>query len=205
MSGTVTSGTAASGYRAGCADLITRWRELVADSAGSVWTNAEAQTILDSYRVDLYRRELVPVPANISGTTQYLTHRVGYGDLETVASGTAYWQVWDSNGSAIGTATYSADYQLGILTFTADTKGSARYLDARSFDLNGAAAHGWRELAGAKASFYKFSADGASYDRNQWFDHCMTMAAHYDRMATTGSGAMMVSMMSRSDLNVENW
>lgn len=200
-----TSGTAASGYRAGCADLVTRWRELVADSAGSVWTNAEAQTILDSYRVDLYRRELVPVPANIGGTTQYLTHRVGYGDLETVASGTAYWQVWDANGSAIGTASYSADYQTGILTFAADTHGSVRYLDARSFDLNAAAAHGWRELAASKASLYKFSADGASYDRQQWFEHCMSMAAHYDRMATTGNATMQVTMMGRSDLTVEGW
>lgn len=191
--------------RTGMATLITRWRDLVADSGTAVWTDDEAQTILDSYRVDLYRRELVPVPANIGGTTQYLTHRVGYGDLETVASGTAYWQVWDANGSAIGTASYSADYQLGIVTFTADTKGSARYLDARSFDLNGAAAHGWRELAASKASLYKFSADGASYDRNQWFDHCMIMAAHYDRMATTGIAAMSVTMMGRSDLNVEGW
>lgn len=191
--------------RTGMATLITRWRELVADSGTAAWTDDEAQTILDSYRVDLYRRELVPVPVNIGGTTQYLTHRVGYGDLETVASGTAYWQVWDANGGTIGTASYSADYQLGIVTFTADTKGSARYLDARSFDLNGAAAHGWRELGAAKASLYKFSADGASYDRQQWFEHCMTMAAHYDRMATTGSGAMMVSMMTRSDMNLESW
>ena len=191
--------------RTGMATLITRWRDLVADSGTVAWTDDEAQTILDSYRVDLYRRELVPVPANIGGTTQYLTHLAGFGNLETVASGTAYWQVWDANGSAIGTASYSADYQTGILTFAADTRGSVRYLDARSFDLNGAAAHGWREMAASKASLYKFSADGASYDRQQWFDHCMTMAAHYDRMATTGSGAMTVTMMGRSDLTVEGW
>ena len=191
--------------RTGMATLIARWRDLVADSGTVAWTDDEAQTILDSYRVDLYRRELVPVPANIGGTTQYLTHLAGFGNLETVASGTAYWQVWDANGSAIGTASYSADYQTGILTFAADTRGSVRYLDARSFDLNGAAAHGWREMAASKASLYKFSADGASYDRQQWFDHCMTMAAHYDRMATTGASTMQVTMMGRDDLTVEGW
>jgi hypothetical protein len=174
----------------------------VADTGTVGFTDDEAQIILDSYRVDLYRRELAPVPANISGTTQYLTHIVGFKDLETVASGTAYWQGWDANGSAIGTADYSADYQTGIVTFAADTKGSARYLDARSFDLNGAAAHGWREWAAAKASLYKFSADGASYDRNQWFEHCMAMAAHYDRMATTGASSMSVGHMYRSDVNM---
>ena len=188
--------------RSGLTTLITRWRNLVADSGTVGFTDDEAQIILDSYRVDLYRAQLSPVPANIGGTTQYLTHLVGYGDLETVASGTAYWQVWDANGSAIGTSLYSADYQTGVVTFAADTKGSVLYLDARSFDLNGAAAHGWREWAAAKASLYKFSADGASYDRNQWFDHCMAMAAHYDRMATTGAASMSVGHMFRSDVNI---
>lgn len=190
--------------RTGLSTLITRWRDLVADSGTVGFTDDEAQTILDSYRVDLYRRELDPVPVNIGGTTQWLTHLVGYPNLETVASGTAYFQVWDANGSAIGTSTYTPDYQTGIVTFTADQAGSARYLDARSFDLYGAAAHGWREWAAAKASLYKFSADGASYDRNQWFDHCMAMAAHYDRMATTatGSSGLSVSMMYRGDVAV---
>lgn len=205
MGGTITSGTAASGYRAGLADLVTRWREMVADSAGSVWTNSEAQTILDSYRIDLYRRELTPMPASESGTTAWKTYLIGRSDLETVASGTAYWQIWDANGSAIGTATYTADYQTGIVTFTADQRGSIRYLDARSFDLAGAAAHGWREMAGAKAGLYQFSADGASYNRQQWFDHCMVMADYYDRMATTGTSTMQVTMMGRSDLTVEGW
>jgi hypothetical protein len=156
--------------------------------------------------MDLYRAELSPIPVNIGGTTQYLTHLVGARDLETVASGTAYWQVWDANGGTIGTASYGTpDYQTGIVTFTTDTKGSARYLDARSFDLYAAAAHGWREWAGAKAHLYKFSADGASYDRNQWFDHCMAMSVQYDRMATMGGASMQVSHMYRSDVTVGSW
>lgn len=188
--------------RSGLATLIDRWRNMVADTGTVGFTDDEAQIILDSYRVDLYRRQLSPVPVNIGGTTQYLTHLVGYGDLETVASGTAVWQVWDSNGGTIGTASYGTpDYQRGIITFAADTKGSVLYLDARSYDLNGAAAHGWREWAAAKANLYKFSADGASYDRNQWFDHCMAMAARYDAQATTGASAMSVGYMYRSDLN----
>ena len=192
--------------RSGLAELITRWRNLVADTGTVGFTDDEAQIILDSYRVDLYRRELSPIPVNIGGTTQYLTHLVGYGDLETAASGTAIWQVWDANGGTIGTASYGTpDYQRGIVTFTTDTKGSARYLDARSFDLNGAAAHGWREWAGAKAHLYRFSADGASYDRQQWFEHCMAMAAHYDTMATTGAASLSVGYMTRSDLNVMTW
>jgi len=190
--------------RSGLSTLIARWRDMVADTGTVGFTDDEAQTILDSYRVDLYRHEMGAVAVNIGGTTNYLTHIVGYGDLETVASGTSFFQVWDVNGGTIGTADYTADYQRGILTFTANQAGSARYLDGRSFDLYGAAAHGWREWAGAKASLYRFSADGASYDRQQWWEHCMAMAAHYDTLATTGASTLSVGMMYRGDVNVLN-
>ena len=88
---------------------------MVADTGTVGFTDDEAQTILDSYRVDLYRHEMGAVAVNIGGTTNYLTHIVGYGDLETVASGTSFFQVWDVNGGTIGTADYTADYQRGIL------------------------------------------------------------------------------------------
>lgn len=186
--------------RAGMTNLITRWRRLVNDTAGSVWTDAEAEEILDGYRVDLYRHLLTPQPLALSGTTQYKIHLVGYGDLEEAASGTAAFFVWDATGSAIGTTNYSTDYQRGIITFTADQLGSARYLDARAFDLHGAAAQGWRELASAKAELYSFQADGAQYDRQQWFDHCMQMSEYYEQRSTTGSGAMTTGLMTRSDV-----
>jgi len=126
---------------------------------------------------------------------------VGKHDLETVGSGSAYWQVWDGIGSAIASTTYTPNYQTGVITFTADQKGSARYLDGYAYDLFGAAAHGWREMAGSKASLYKFSADGASYDRQQWFDHCQAMAAHYQSLATSEAGSgTHVTLMYRSDL-----
>ncbi len=198
----VTSGTATtiSGYRAGMADLVTRWREYVADSAGSVWTNAEAQTILDGFSTDLYRYQLDVTPMNTGGTTQYRTYRIGYRDLETAASGSPYWQVWDGNGSAIDLG-YTVNYQTGVVTFTANQHGSARYLDGHAYDLYGAAAHGWREMAGNKAHLYKFTADGATYDRNQWYEHCMSMAAHYQSLATSPQGSgTNVTLMYRSDL-----
>ena len=175
-------GTAASGTRAGMANILTRWRRMVNDSAGSVWTDAEALTLLDSYRADIYQGELMPSPQYVSGTTVYKVHLSPWENLEESSSGTAAFRLYDANGSAISSG-WSADYQRGIFTFTADQKGSVRYVDARSYELNAAAADGWRELMGAKASLYKFTADGATYDRNQWFDHCKDLARYYDSLS----------------------
>ena len=187
--------------RSGMTTLITRWRELVGGAGTAVWTDDEAQTILDGYRVDLWGHWLTDVPQMSSGTVVYQVFQAGYPNFEEIASGTAYFRVHDANGSVIGTSSWTADYQRGILTFGTTQAGSARYLDGRSYDLNGAAAHGWRELAGVKAELYKFTADGASYDRNQWFDHCLQMANYYQSMATSAAGSgVNVGFMFRSDV-----
>jgi hypothetical protein len=175
--------------------IISRWRRMVADSAGSVWTDAEAQQILDTYRTDVWAQELTPTPQYDGGTLVYRVHLAGWENLETVASGTAIFRLYDANGSVIGSANYSADYLRGIVTFTADQKGSARYVDARSYDLNMAAADGWRELMASKASLYKFTADGAIYERQQWFDHCREMATYYDKLSKPA-----YSLMTRGDV-----
>lgn len=175
-------GTAASGTRAGMANILTRWRRMVNDSAGSVWTDSQALTLLDTYRTDVVAEELLAVPQYVAGTTVYRIHSSQWNDLEESSSGTAIFRLYDANGSAISSG-YTADWQRGMFTFTADQKGSARYIDARAYDLNAAAADGWRELMGAKASMYRFTADGASYDRQQWFEHCKDMALFYDGLS----------------------
>lgn len=187
-------GTAASGTRAGMANILTRWRRMVNDAAGSVWTDAQALTILDAYRTDIYQGELDAAPQHVSGTTVYKVHLSPWENLEEASTGTAAFRLYDANGSAI-TSGWTADYQRGIITFTADQKGSARYIDARSYELNAAAADGWRELMGSKASLYRFTADGASYDRQQWFEHCKDMALFYD-----GLSKPTVTTMERVDL-----
>jgi len=182
--------------RAGMATLITRWRRMVADAGTAVWTDDQAQQLLDTYRTDLWEVQLTPVPQLIGSATVYQVHALDWENVEDGGlGGTAVFRMHDASGSAIGTSSFSADYQRGIFSFTADQKGSARYVDARSYDLNMAAADGWRELMASKAGLYKFTADGATYDRNQWFDHCAKMAAYYDGL----SKPVMTSMV-RSDL-----
>ena len=194
MPGTVLSGTAADAGRAGMSDLIARWRRMVDDQGTAVWSADEAQELLDTFRVDVYGHELTPAPQYVSGTTVWKVHLCNFENLETAASGTAGFRLFDANGSAISSG-FTADYLRGIFTFAADQRGSARYVDARSYDLNAAAAAGWREWMASKAGMYHFSADGASYDRQQWFAHCAQMAAYYDRLSKPS-----VTTLTRADV-----
>lgn len=169
--------------RSGMTNLISRWRALVNDGSANAFDDERAQQILDARRFDFYQEPLTVQPVQVgSGTVQYRVYTSRYQNLEGTASGTDAFRLYDSLGSAVsGTATY--DLLLGRFTFTSDQRGSARYLDGRSFDLNGAAADAWRERAGQVSGNYDFRVEGRQFTRSQWFAHCMQMASHYDSRA----------------------
>lgn len=48
-----------------------------------------------------------------------------------------------------------------------------------TYDLNQVASELWMEKAAALASVYSFSADGASFQRAQLYDHAVAMSNHY--------------------------
>jgi hypothetical protein len=182
--------------RPGMSDLIGRWRRLVDDTGSAIWTDNEAQQVLDAHRVDFWQEALEVTPRQVAANTVYYTiYKSRHQNLEASTSGTAAWRLYDSQGAAIGTANYSADYMRGILTFAADQAGSARYLDGRSYDLAGAAADGWRERSARVSSYYDVDGDGTRMTRSQWFKHCQAMAEFYDQQA----GAVVVTMR-RDDL-----
>lgn len=183
--------------RAGMANLIARLRRMANDVPAAAWTDDELEEILDSHMEELFGTHLAPVSRYVNGTITYKTFLCAYSDLEEVFSGDDYWRMYDSAGSTIGTAGYTVNYQTGRITFTADQAGSARYLDARCYDLNGAAAQAWRERMGMQSDKYSFGADGASYSRSDWFKHCETMAAKYEQK----SWAQIVNW-DRNDGNV---
>jgi len=184
--------------RAGMDALITRWRRMVNDADGNVWTTQEAQDILDLVRVDFYQEPLEIQRRQIApNVVDYRIYRCRYTDLEGTASGTLVWRLYDSTGTSVSSA-YTVDYQRGLLTFTYDQAGSTRYLDGRSYDVAAAAAIGWRELMATKASYFDFSTDGQSFSRSQWFKHCELMANHYDGLAKPMSFAP--SALTRTDI-----
>lgn len=52
-----------------------------------------------------------------------------------------------------------------------------------TYNLNVAAAEGWRWKAGRVSSAIDFGADGAEFKRSQLFKHCNDMAAMYEKQA----------------------
>ena len=198
-------GTAVStDYRAGMGNLITIWRNYVDDQGTAIWTNLEAQAILDYERKDFFNSPLTYVPQAISSggtaSTIYTVYHTEHRNLEEATSGTMAWRVFDSNGSV--TSGYSVDYKNGIVTFTSDQAGSARYLNGREFDLYRAAARGWLERTGTKASLFDFQADGGQFTKSQWFEHCVKMSEYYEGLAAK-SGGFVVSEWVRTDIFVE--
>jgi len=165
--------------RPGLANLILTWRRMVDDAESAVWDDDAAQEILDRRRADIWKEALTPQPSLEDGETVYKVFLSNRENFEEVASGTTIWRVYDANGTTRGTADYTADYIRGIVTFTADQEGSTRYLDGRSYDLDGAAADAWRERAAKVSSFYSFKAGENAMSRSDWFKHCETMAKFY--------------------------
>ena len=207
--------------RSGMSNLITRWRRMVDDAGTAVWSDDQAQGLLDDHRVTIYGDRLDSIAQDTGASVTYKVYHSRYGNMEELTSGSEVWrlfdaqgstigtaaytvdyhgsEVWrlfDAQGSTIGTAAYTVDYQSGVVSFTADQMGSARYLDFRAYDLAGAAADAWRQRAGMQADGYDFTADGSSFKRSQWFDHCQRMAAIYDQQRVT-----TVTTLLRSDVN----
>lgn len=168
--------------RSGMTSLITQFRGMVDDAGTAIFTDDRAQEILDNNRLDFYQVPLVVTPQQVAGSVTYKIYAAPYGNLEGTASYCEGFRLYDSVGSAI-TSGFTADMQRGVFTFTENQAGSARYIDGRSYDLNGAAADGWRERASKLASSYDFRVEGRQFSRSQWFAHCIQMAAAYTRQA----------------------
>jgi hypothetical protein len=68
-----------------------------------------------------------------------------------------------------------------------------------SYDLNAAAAEGWRIKAGMVAGDFNFSADGASYSKADVLAHCLEMETKY----ASRSHGVLATLAGRPPLPVE--
>lgn len=184
--------------RTGMADLIAEFRNMVDDSGTVYFTDDRAEQILDQNRLDFYGLALESQPRSVDGSVWYTVYTGRHDHLEGSASGTTAFRLQDANGTAI-TSGYSVDYRTALFTFTADQKGSVRYLDGRSYDLNGAAADGWRELMGKTADDYSFAIENRSFSRSDWFKHCQEMSIYYDRNRSASSSSSGWHEFERGD------
>lgn len=153
-------------------------------SAGTVtfWSADELQRVLDRHRIDISREELLSVASyGAAGAVYYYEYRSAYRNLEETDGGTVVLTIQDSEGNTVAASGWSADYARGVITFGNDTAGVARYLNARSFDLNAAAADVWRVKAANAAKMYDFSTDNHNLQRSQFHAHCIEMARQFER------------------------
>lgn len=56
-----------------------------------------------------------------------------------------------------------------------------------TWDLNAAAAEGWRRKAGKAAGQFSFTADGQTFHRAEMYRHCLSMAEHYAKKVVTSA------------------
>lgn len=159
------------------------------------WSDDHIQEVLDTYRTDYQFEQLSAVPETIAGAYIYKNYYLPDHNLEEANSGSVYWLVTDALGNDRGTANYTANYTRGLIRFAANQAGSAIYFTGMAYNLNAVAADIWRQKGANAALYFNFKSDNQSFDRGQFFDHCMSMAQHYDAQA-----GFTVSVLRRDDL-----
>jgi hypothetical protein len=191
--------------RVGMTNLVQRLREAAnADTGefvlggGTYWTSDQLQTQLDRQRQDIYGEPIPPTPTYVNGEAQYLDYYWRYSNVEEATSGSAAWLLRDSNGSAIGTGSYSIDYDARKISFPATTSGSVYNLTYRTFNVNLAAAEVWDIKAANVSRLFDVKTDNHDLKRSQ-------LEAAYTRKAKEfrqKSGAnVRVKQMFRGDLS----
>lgn len=159
--------------RAGMADIITRVRRLIGDTAGAdqVFTPDEVQETLDRYQHNVRYMELTPVETILpGGDVQYLAYECDAGYWESPVA------LADSSYAAVTPAT--SDLINGRWTFTTD-RSAPVYITGYRYDVYGAAA----EMAEDWAAKLKLEVD---YDNaglsNTWMHKANGLRALADRL-----------------------
>src|SRR5689334_6497556 len=121
--------------RAGMSELIGLFRSGVADAGTIYFTDDRREQKLDGRPLGHWQDAMRPVTVQVAvGSVEYKVYRSRYRYLEGTASGSTAFRLYDSLGSAIASG-FTFDAVNGRFDFTANQVGSARYLDARSYDL----------------------------------------------------------------------
>lgn len=170
------------------------------------FSNEQLQAVLDRYKTDLNDIQIIPRPTMTAGAiVQYKEYQSPAHWLETTdTGGSARFIVSDGLGSVLDTSLWSADYENGLVTFTNDQAGSARYLTAHSYDVYAAAADVWQQKAAAYATMIDFTTDNHSIKRSHIVAQCESMAKRYAGMAVSGGGASSVDAV-RGDTRAHHW
>lgn len=184
--------------RSGMNNLVQRLRHMTEAKADeytieyeTYWRDDQMIEILDETRKRLTGVELKMEPEFVNSDYIYKRYVFpgGIKAVEGTVGGTDFFRVYDSNGTTISAAGYAFyDRDLSVV-FTADQDGSARYWSGYSYDMQAAAREVWLRKAAHLHKAINFSADGASFNREQMYQHCMDMAKVYGYGGRTSVGA----------------
>ncbi len=155
----------------------------------SYWTDEQIEEVLDKYSQRILRESLLAEGEwQTGGTVVYVNYRFKETFPEEAGSGSAVWLVQNGEGSAIGTANYSVNYQQRRISFTADQDGETRFLTYYSFDLFRAAAEIWEAKAAHVSDRFDVETDNHNLKRSQL--HAMYMARARDMLKKAKVGAV---------------
>ena len=175
------------------ADLILDLRALTDAStsdytAGGVtfWSDQQLQDILDGRRMAVKFAQMSASPDYSNGVYSYTEYILPTENME----GGTLLTVLDAAGSAQGTALWSFDRNRGVVTFTTDQAGAARFVTGRSYNVNLAAADVWRKKAAHYAVAYDVSTDNHSLKRSQLLAQAREQMKYYEAMGGASSITM---------------
>ena len=185
--------------RAGMAAIITRLRGMT--SAGTAdysiagttyWTDDQLQERLDRQRREVRQLTLEAIP-EYGATYRYVDYPTGLKNIEEDAAASG-WRLYETTGGTVSASAYSVNYEAGMITFGNDTQNATYYLDARTYDINAAAAEIWETKAAHYAERVDWRADDHDVKASQYIAHCQKMAAQY-----RGRGQVRTVSLFRSD------
>lgn len=152
-------------------DLDAELRSMVASTLDPVLTETEITTLLYNYRLSTTFSEWVASTAYAVGDTVIPTVRNGlYFTVKTAGTSDATEPTWLASG----------DITDGTVTWEATDV-------APGYDLNRAAAQGWRLKAGKVANRYTMKDGVQTLNRSDFIKHCLMMAKEYSRKTVSSA------------------
>ena len=168
----------------------------------SFWSDDQLQTILDRYATIIRDEALTAMQTFTAGGAVLVTdYQSSNKFFETTSGGTLRFVVKDYTGGTAGTALWSADYERGLVTFVANTSGSAYYLTGYSYDVYAAAADVWYQKAAHASEQIDFSADNHNIKRSHIAAAAYKMAQRYEGLSSSNTSVSVE--IDRGDMNIE--
>jgi hypothetical protein len=176
--------------RLGMVPLIAHLRALCAVGESDLivgaltyWSDEMLQAELDATRRTLYGAPLIALPQFIDGAYRYYEYAfpTALGVWIEESAPDSGFAIRDSFGAAL-TSGFTINYRARRVVFSADQEGLAYTIDARHYDLYGAAASIWEQKAAFAAARLDW-AGGHGLKASQEYEHCTAQAMRFRQLS----------------------